>query len=52
MPMKEQDPQEVEASSMPIESATGAAWKLQHPVWKKKRSHHGRNPWNFQFNPI
>jgi len=39
-PMIEQDPrQEVEVSSMPIESITGAVWKLQHPVWRSMRSH-------------
>jgi len=29
-------------------SRTAAASRM----WKKKRSHYGRSPWNFQFNPI
>jgi len=47
----EQDPRQVEASSMPIEFTTGAVGRrLQHPVWRRMRSH-CRNPWNFYFNP-
>jgi len=42
----------VEVSSMPAITTGAVGRRLQHPVWKKKRSHYGRNPWNFQFNPI
>jgi len=48
----EQDPRQVEVSSMPIEFTTGAVGRrLQYPGCGRSMRSHYRNPWSFYFNP-